>query len=265
VLEKLRADSRGAADIIADFGVKAGNVSAIGVGVPGTLSRDCREIRSTPNLPELNGRRLAEELERRCGAAVFMENDAVMLLFGALNVMKIQNSGVILGVFVGTGLGSALFLDGVPHKGKTGAGSELGHAPLFGQTRKCGCGNIGCAETVASGTALERLRRERYPLAKPGDIFSFLSQGERREFTDALSCAVAAAAQLIDPDIILFGGGVAEMRGFPFEEIRSALYGHTMKPSPADTLDVRLAPRSGELGVTGAALYAENMLAGTGS
>jgi allose kinase len=84
-----------------------------------------------------------------------------------------------------------------------------------------------------------------------------MSADERREFTDALTYTVAGAVQTLDPDLILLGGGVAAMEGFPFADFTRGLYEHTLKPLPAGALEVRLAPRSGEAGVIGAALFAD--------
>jgi len=245
--------------IIADF-CKGKNVKAIGVGIPGTLDKSCRKIQNTPNIPQLNGLELASEIELATGIPVFMENDTVVLMIGDAEKLQLPNPGVNLGIYIGTGLGSCVLINGEPYKGKNGFGSELGHVPLLGKNAKCGCGNYGCAEAYVSGSYLQRLRAEKYPETHIADIFSVMSEIE--EYADTLAVVIAGAVQLFDPDTIVLGGGVAEMKDFPFQVLKAKLYEHTMKPYPAETLNIISAAEEAELpaGVYGAIAYADKRI-----
>jgi allose kinase len=188
-----------------------------------------------------------------------MENDTVMLLSNDVNRLSLPGGGVVLGVYIGTGLGSCVFIDGKPYKGRNGFGSELGHVPLLGKTRKCGCGNVGCAEAYVSGSYLQLLRSERYPDTEIGDIFTAMAaNGELDEYAETLAVIIAGAVQMLDPDVIILGGGVAAMKDFPFERFKSKMYDFTMKPLPAENLNIRLAPPEHGIpsGVRGAMIYA---------
>jgi allose kinase len=245
--------------VIADF-CKGKPITAIGVGIPGTLDRECRKILNTPNIPQLTGRELATEIEQASGVPVFMENDTVVLLIGDAKRLQLPERGVILGVYIGTGLGSCVLINGVPYKGKNGFGSELGHVPLLGKTAKCGCGNYGCAEAYVSGSYLQKLRAEKYPDTHISDIFTVME--ELDEYADTLAVTVAGAVQILDPDSIILGGGVAEMKNFPLAQFKSRLYEHTMKPYPAETLNIISEAAEPEFpaGVYGAIIYADKQL-----
>ncbi len=119
-------------------------VSAAGVGIPGTLDRSCRTILNVPNIGCLNGLPYADMLAAALGVPVFLENDAVMLLAGDIAGLSLKAEGLLLGVYIGTGLGGALFYNGRPLKGKNGS-NEIGHMPLLGKPDRCSCGNTGCA------------------------------------------------------------------------------------------------------------------------
>ncbi|MDR2359711.1 MAG: ROK family protein [Oscillospiraceae bacterium] len=233
-------------------------VEAIGVGVPGILDAGRRVILNTPNLHALNGFNLADAIEAETGAKVFQENDTVMLMLNDIDRLGLNADGVLLGVYIGTGLGSAVFIGGKPYSGKNAIGAELGHVPLYGKTAPCGCGNTGCAEAYVSGTYLEHLRTTNHPESNIARIFAAMSPLETDDYTEALAVTIAGAAQILDPHAIILGGGVADMPGFPFDEITRKVKAHTMKPYPSDSMTILRSPKAGDMsaGVRGAILFA---------
>ncbi|MDR1821947.1 MAG: ROK family protein [Oscillospiraceae bacterium] len=245
---------------IADAARELG-AAAVGAGVPGTLDRARRRVLNTPNLPSLAGYELAARLEDASGLPVFLENDAVMLLTGDVHRLGLPEGGVILGVYVGTGLGSCVFSGGSPYLGANAIGVELGHIPFPGNAEKCGCGNTGCAESCVSGAYLERLVCEKYPGTPVADAFSVMSEELKLRYAENLACAIAAAVNLFDPDTVILGGGVPAMRGFPLDEVLRGVYAHALKPLPAQSLNIKTAPDDGASGVLGAALFAAGRLA----
>ena len=243
---------------IAESGVTP---AAVGMGIPGTLSKDCKTVLNVPNLPELNGLPLAELLSERAGVPVFLENDTVMLLNGDLRRMKLPREGIILGAYVGTGLGSAVFYNGVPLKGKNGL-NELGHVPLPGRKDRCGCGNLGCAECYVSGSFLQRLRAERFPETHISDLFTAMrGTAELEDYIETLACTLAGAVNLLDPALMILGGGVPAMRDFPWERIEAAIREHAMKPQPSEGLCLIRSENADSVGILGAADFARRRLA----
>jgi allose kinase len=232
------------------------DVSAAGVGIPGTLDKSCRRIMNVPNISSLNNLPYADMLSDLTGIPVYLENDTVMLLTGDISSLSIRSDGLILGIYIGTGLGGTVFYKGRPLKGKNGL-NEIGHIPLLGKNDKCSCGNTGCAENYISGRYLQRLREEKYPDVFIGDLFEAMSgSAELEEFIDTAGVIIASAVTLLDPDLVILGGGVVSMRGFPRCEIEASVRRHAMKPQPSEGLEIIYPPVSDYTGALGAGLYA---------
>ncbi len=234
-------------------------VQAVGVGIPGTLSRDCREVLKVPNVPALDGLPLAGLLTERAGVPVALENDTVMLLSGDIHRLGLPAKGLLLGVYVGTGLGSAVFWDGKPLKGRCGL-NELGHFPLPGRTERCTCGNVGCAENLVSGRRLQALRAEKWPEVEIADLFPAMAGSpELEEFVDTAACLLAGVVNLLDPEALVIGGGVPGMRGFPREALEAAIREKAMHPRPSQGLEILWSPPGDDTGVLGAARFASGI------
>jgi allose kinase len=248
--------------IAAYLAAEGAKAAAAGVGIPGTLDRSREKTLKVPNLPCLDGLPYAGMLSERLGIPVYTENDTVMLLTGDLARPGTDCRGITVGIYVGTGLGSAVFLDGRPLRGKNGL-NELGHMPLPGRREKCGCGNVGCAENYVSGRRLEALRREKYPDVHISDMFTALRGSEElEEYVDTLGCVIAAVYNLLDPDRVILSGGVPAMKDFPLAELRESVRAHTMKPQPSESAELLFFGEGGDSGVLGAALFAKNALGG---
>ncbi len=233
-------------------------VEAVGVGIPGTLSRDCREVLKVPNIPALDSLPLAALLTERAGVPVKLENDTVMLLSGDIHQLRLPARGLLLGVYIGTGLGSAVFCDGKPLKGRCGL-NELGHFPLPGRREKCTCGNVGCAENLVSGRRLQALRAEKWPDVPIGKLFAAMEGSpELGDFVDTAACLLAGVVNLLDPEALVIGGGVPQMEGFPREALEAAIREKAMHPRPSEGLEILWSPAGDDTGVLGAARFASD-------
>ncbi len=232
--------------------------AAVGVGIPGTVSRDGERVLNVPNIPGLNDAPLRDALTDALNAPVFVENDITMLTTGDSRRMGLER-GVVFGCYIGTGLGGAVLIDGKLLRGRS-ALCEPGHVPIYGLDRPCGCGKTGCAEPYVAGKALERLLAEKYPEGHIGDIFKLMSAEELNTYVDILAHLLAASIQLIDPDAVIMGGGVCAMSDFPREQLLARLGELCMKPVPASTLNLLYPVASDVSGVYGAAVFAQNAL-----
>lgn len=136
---------------------------AIAVGFPSTVDRTRRVVLSTSNVPGLNDLPFADLLEDATGIPTFLNRDTNLHLLNDIAVLGLEEVQVVIGCYPGTGFGSGLWIGGRLHVGHTGAEGELGHMPVKGETRMCGCGNQGCVETIASGIFLEHLLSSHFP------------------------------------------------------------------------------------------------------
>ncbi len=132
----------------------------VGVGVPGIIDERTGMLRESPNLPGWNDYPVRDEIERRLGAPVVLENDANAAGLGEswLGAGRLVPS--ICMITLGTGVGGGIVLNGRVWHGMTGMAGEVGHTTVDPKGPKCGCGNFGCLEQYASATAIVRMARE---------------------------------------------------------------------------------------------------------
>lgn len=222
------------------------------LGFPATLDVQRRTVIQAPNIPGIDGLS-AEELQEKLQIPVYFEKDVNLLLYCDLKDLQIPAEGVAVGIYIGTGIGNAIFMNGIPLPGKNGAAGELGHIPRAGGTKRCGCGNLGCAECYGSGMRLEEIRQEKFPDTPIGELFCRHPDDPAiTEFLDNIACTVAAEVNILDPHWLVLGGGVVNMEGFPFDKLVQRVRVHVRKPFPADNLQILSSKDAVENGVRGA-------------
>ena len=215
---------------------------------------------NSPNIKGFDNLPLKAILEKRIGLPVFMERDVNTSLLYELWKNGLGKEGITIGVFIGTGLGNAMCIDGKVYIGSTGSSCELGHIPVPGLEEMCGCGKSGCIELKACGKVLARIADEHYgcPVSE-----IFLKYGDREDVLDVVKmCALATAAEvtILDPVCVILGGGVTEISGFPMEFFRKTVAENLRIPNPRASLRIISATGDPEAGVVGAAIHAGNQL-----
>ncbi len=232
-------------------------VCAGAVGFPSTIDRQRRNILSTPNVPGLDGIDVAAELSEPLGIPLYVEKDGSMLLYNDIYRNALPQQGIILGIYYGTGIGNAIFYNGTPLAGKSGAAGELGHIPCLDKAKKCSCGNTGCIEEYVGGKALQRLAARRYPQTPLAQLFVQHCRDERLlKFVADMTIPAAAEVNILDPEYLVVGGGVVNMPSFPFAFFETALRDRLRRPFPHDSFTLIKADSSELAGAMGAAAYA---------
>ena len=236
--------------------------AALAVGFPSTVSRDKRIVYSSPNLPlggagGLDGQDVVALLSGALGIPAFIDKDTNYLLQYDLVRLNLKGKGCTIGIYYGTGIGNAVFLDDKFLTGKHGVACELGHIPYFGSENLCGCGSRGCAETHAGGYVLRNLWRAYYADEPFGELF-LRHGGDARiqRFIEAMAIPFATELNLFDPDQMIVGGGVVEMAGFPMEQLLGFVREFVRRPYPGEDFALLRASTAPETGVAGAAYYA---------
>jgi allose kinase len=246
------------ADFIRDY-LKRMNCAprAISIGFPSTLDRARRRLLSTPNIAGLNDVPMADILQKQLNIPTFIDRDVNLLFLNDCRYFGLAGSGVILGCYIGTGLGNVISINGEILIGKNGVAAELGHIPAWGRQEECPCGNRGCVEMYASGKHLKEICDAHFPGTPLGELFLRYGDHELiREYVDGLSIPIATEINLMDPDYVLLGGGVLQMEGFPRSYLEECILRHTRKPYPAEGLQLRYSQKAQENGVIGAAIRA---------
>jgi fructokinase len=203
----------------ATMGYKA---SKIGIATPGTLDPGLGLMKNS-NSTSLNGKPLKKDLEKLLGAELFMANDANCFALAEANMGAAKehypNAKVVFGVIMGTGVGGGVVVDGKVINGLQGIGGEWGHNFLDASGGPCYCGKSGCVEKVLAGPALEkfyesvsgqkRSLKEVYVNYKAGTDPHAKQTMER--LTQYFGLALSVVINILDPDVIVIGGGVGNI------------------------------------------------------
>jgi glucokinase len=211
---------RALAGLMAECGLAAGDVVGLGSTVPGIADRGGRVLRLAP----AHGWRdvpFATMLSAETGLDAVIENDVNACALAEQSWGCAQGIRDLLWTTVSTGIGGALVLDSRMRQGPRGLAGEIGHIAVANGPR-CGCGRLGCLEAVASGPAIANAaRREGLEVEDAIGVFRLADEGERkaRAIIDRvhfdLARALSFAANLLDIDLIVLGGGVAQSLDMP--------------------------------------------------
>ncbi|MDH2413172.1 ROK family protein [Nocardioides sp. CER19] len=204
-----------AADVVADLRAATGDPLAVpvGVGIPGLVDAEHGVVRHAVNLGIGESVPLRDLLAAELGTTVTVENDANAATLGA--VARTGHDDLVY-LSIGTGLAAGLAFEGRLRRGVHGAAGEVGHLPVDPQGVPCSCGQTGCIETVASGSALAAA----WPVAQghPAEaLFQAAATGDPKAIAvrDRFAAGVAAAVRVlcltVDPGVVVLGGGVAQL------------------------------------------------------
>lgn len=230
---------------------------AVSIGFPATLNRERTKVLQAPNLKFMENLPVVSYLQDRLNVPVYAERDVTMALCYDMKKYNIPHDGIICGIYFGTGIGNAIMIDGKFLTGKNGTAGELGHIPADGSNILCGCGNSGCIENLAGGKYLAYFHENNYPDENIGELFIKHRDDEALlRFVDRMSSCIAAEINILDPDYVIAGGGVLNMKDFPRGIFSEKVIEHTRKPYPAQNLKMILADDEPEKSVAGAVYYA---------
>ena len=232
-------------------------VTRIAIGLPSIVNKDKSFVHSTPNLSGLNNLDLGNMLRDKLNIPVHVDRDVNFLLYHDIKVLDIdpEQKRTVLGFYFGTGLGNAIYIDGKSYQGSNGAAGEIGHIPTIGKTDVCGCGNRGCLETIASGKYLQELAHQ-INNDRIEDIFTNHPQHPLIvEFVENLAVSVAIECNILDPEVVVIGGGVVFMADFPKEYLVKRVQDMLRKPHPYLNLKILFSEHTQQSGVLGGAYY----------
>jgi predicted NBD/HSP70 family sugar kinase len=211
------------ADMVAEIESSAGAAASIGLGTPGTID-PVSGLMKNSNSTALNGKPLDRDVESALSREIAMANDADCFTVSEAHDGGGAGSGVVFGVILGTGVGGGLVVNGRLVSGPNRIAGELGHNPLPWISPAevpgpdCYCGRQGCIETFLSGPgiAADHARRAGATLAA-AEIAAAAAAGERDashtmdRFHDRLARALSGVINIVDPDVIVLGGGVSNI------------------------------------------------------
>lgn len=253
-------------------------IGGVGIGAPGSVDFANGTVIFAPNMEGWKDVALKKELEKQLGVPVFVENDCNIAMLGVyVSELKSKPRNVV-GMFVGTGIGGGLVLNGEPFSGFCHTAGEIGHMVLDVNGPKCGCGNKGCLEALASRTAIfQQIKAgikdgQKTVLTEMlGDDLSGLRSGDLRKairrgdkFVDRviegaaeyIGIAAANLVNILSPEVLVLGGGVIEaledeMMGIIVETARDYAMAGSMKG-----VEIVASKLGDYAGITGGAVLA---------
>ena len=262
---------------------KWSSVRAVSIGAPGAVDPVRGIVREAPNLGWKDVR-LGARLKSILGVPVLVENDVNVGTVGEHALGAAQGSHDVVGIFVGTGIGGGIIVHNELFDGSRGAAGELGHMILMIDGPKCGCGKRGCAEALASRTAMERDVRAAVKEGHKSAVIEIMKERDHDRMTSRiiqlalrrhdpvmrqvmeraqfyLGVLVANVVNLLDPECVVIGGGLADRMHEDFvKPIRETAYDYFLQQRDAHRTRILSGLLGDNSGALGAVVLARHRL-----
>ena len=200
---------------------------SLGVCCPGAISKQTGVIKNS-NTQCLIGKSLKEDLENKLQKNISIENDANCFTIAESKLGAGIGFDLVFGVIMGTGVGGGIVIDNTLHSGRTNIAGEWGHHTLHQNGNSCYCGKNGCVETYISGPSLENRWNQLTGLTQtmPEIIENFdnsIGKQWKNEFLENFGHGMANVIDILDPDVIILGGGLSNI-DFLYHEGKESIY-----------------------------------------
>jgi glucokinase len=270
---------RSVKDVVDETDLELKQIRAVGLGAPGAVNPESGRVIFAPNL-EWEDVPLKKELEKQLDLPVFLENDCNIATLGVYEVELKAKPRDVVGIFLGTGIGGGLILEGQLYSGFNKTAGEIGHMVLQVGGPKCGCGNKGCFEALASRSAIfrnitaavkdgqktlltEMLGPDLEDL-RSGDLRKAIKRGDKfvehvvEEAAEYTGIAVANLINVFNPEVVVIGGGLMEQ----LEDDMLAIIIETAQdyamPGTTKGVEIIASKLSDDAGITGGAVLARS-------
>jgi len=199
----------------------------LGICTPGAISKKTGLIKNS-NTQCLIGRSLKEDLENKLDKKISMENDANCFALAEATLGIASDFNLVFGVILGTGVGGGIVINKNLHSGRTNIGGEWGHHTLHRNGNPCYCGKTGCVETYISGPSLENqwtlLTGKSQSLPEIlSNIDNEIGKKWKDNFLENFGYGLANVIDILDPDVIVLGGGLSNI-DFLYTEGKESVY-----------------------------------------
>ena len=256
-------------------------VKGVGVGAPGAVDPENGRVIFAPNL-DWKDVGLRKTLEKQLGTPVFLGNDCNVCTLGVYETELKRKPKDVVGIFLGTGIGAGLVLNGEIYTGFNRTAGEIGHMVLEVSGPKCSCGNNGCFEALASRTALFRkihaaVKEGQKTILtdmlgpdledlRSGDLRKAIRRGDKfvdhlvEEAAEYTGIAVANIINLLNPEVVVLGGGIIEALE---DEMMAIIVETAMEYAMSGTskgIEIMASKLGDDAGITGGAVLARRGL-----
>ncbi len=264
-------------DVVDESDLSMKQIRGIGVGAPGAVNTEEGRVIFAPNL-SWKDVPLKKALEKELETPVFLENDCKLHTLGVFDVELKGKVKQLIGIFLGTGIGAGVMIDGKLYRGFNGSAGEVGHMVIDVDGPECGCGNRGCFEALASRRAIFRtiqsavkegqetlltdmLGKDLADL-RSGDIRKAIRRGDRfvekviEQAAEYTGIAVGNLINLFNPEVIVLGGGIIEQLEHEMLPIIEKTAKKHALPGTARGIEIMATRLGDDAGITGGAVLA---------
>src|SRR5690349_15507884 len=270
--------SRAVQDAVDEADLSLKNVAGVGIGAPGAVDFGNGTVIFAPNMEGWKDVPLKKELEKQLGVPVFVENDCNIAALGVYVAELKSKPRHMVGMFVGTGIGGGLIINGELYSGSGHTAGEVGHMVLEVSGPKCGCGNKGCFEALASRTAifqqiksgvkdgqktlLTEMLGDDLDDLRSGDLRKAIRRGDKfvdrviESAAEYIGIATANLVNILNPEVVVLGGGVIEALA---DEMMSVIIETTQEyamPGSMKGVEIIASKLGDNAGITGGAVLA---------
>ena len=262
------------------FHAGARKIAGLGLALAGPVDPDTGLLYAPPNLIALDGVSFKALWEKKFGVPIYVGNDATLAALGEYRYGMGMGARVLFYITLSTGIGGGIVIDGQPMAGAYGMAGEVGHMTIDRRGPRCKCGNVGCLEAIASGTAIAETAKSlvlagESPNLKDmvsGDlgrisselVFDAARVGDvgAKDLLDDVAQAVGAGLvnilHLLNPDVIVVGGGVSQNWDYLWPVVDSYIQSHTMVHIKKLGFKVEVTTFGDDVGLMGAAALVWN-------
>ncbi len=255
----------------------AKQVRGVGIGAPGSVDGESGTVIFAPNL-EWRDVPLKKHLEKELEIPVFVGNDCTVAMHGIYVAELKSKPQHVIGIFLGTGIGGGIILNGKPYHGSNHTAGEIGHMVLDVDGPKCGCGNKGCFEALASRTAifqriksavkngqktvLSEMLGDNLQDMRSGDLRKAIRRGDKfvdsviEEAAEYTGIAVGNLLNIFNPEMVVLGGGVIEALADEMMSIIIETAKDYAMPGTAKGVEIVASSLGDNAAITGAAVLA---------
>jgi glucokinase len=245
-------------------------LNSVGISTAGLVDSKNGVVTNATNFHEYSGARLSEVVNQGTGLKAFIENDVNAAALGEMWMGAAKGKNTFVCIVLGTGVGGAVVINGKVVKGTSGAAGEIGHMIINEQGEQCGCGNKGCYERYASTSSFIRSyinrAKEQSITIKEGEvngetIMKLVNDGDKlavevyNKFIDSIATGIVSVTHLLDPGLIVIGGGISAQGKVFFEELNNRFKKRVIK-GYVDHTNIVQAQLENDAGIYGACYIA---------
>ncbi len=262
----IRAIARSIGNFIESHALEASSIAGVGFGLPGPIDADRGLVHFFPNIPGWSNVNLKKILKRELRLAVFLDNDANLMALAEHRLGKAKGFDNAVCVTLGTGVGAGIIIGGKLYRGSSYAAGEVGHIPVNEAGPRCTCGGVACLEAyIGNNRILQAARGAFGKRISLEELSALAGKGDARakkiweQVGSRLGIALSGIVNVLNPDVIVIGGGVAKAGRILFDTVRETI-GRRAMSVQSKRVKIHPAALGSDAGLIGAAVLVRESL-----